>query len=63
MLTNSLNLTIQKNIYIGAEMGLGLNYMNNYKYDGQSNPNGYYNYQDEEPGVLFNFNIELGYRF
>ena len=65
MLTNSLNLTIQKNVYIGVEMGLGINYLNDFKYDSQQlYPNGYYNnFQNEEPNVLFQFNIELGYRF
>lgn len=60
MLTNSLNLTIQKNIYLGVEMGLGLNYINHYQNKIVAPNTTYY---DEDPNVLFQFNIEMGYRF
>ncbi len=64
-LMNSLNITVQKNIYMGLEMGLGINYFNNYDVDPQifyPNNNPYY-YQDDQPDVLFKFGVSLGYRF
>ncbi len=59
-LTNSLNMTIKKNIYIGAEMGIGINYINNYKEDLDS---GFGGRSTGGPNVLFMFNLSMGYRF
>ena len=56
MLVNSLNITIQKSIYLGVDMGLGLNYLNQTKLKGGD-------MVDEDPGVNFNFDISMGYRF
>lgn len=61
ILNNSLNITIQKNIYIGAELGLGLNYLNNYSDNSILNSNNFF--IDEDPNVLFLFSIGMGYRF
>jgi hypothetical protein len=60
ILTNSLNLTVQKHIYIGAEMGLGLNYVNNYR---DNITSGTRIVGREEPNVLFMFTLAMGYRF
>ena len=60
VLNNSLNVTIQKNIYIGAELGLGLNYLNNYKDDSRI---GVGTFVDEDPNILFLFTMSMGFRF
>lgn len=59
ILNNYLNITIQENIYIGAEMGLGVNYLNSYRDDVIRNGV----FREEEPNVLFQFTINMGYRF
>ncbi len=61
ILNSSLNITIQRNIYIGAEMGLGINYINDFKnefvgWNGQTSVN-------ESANVLFQFTLAMGYRF
>jgi len=56
MLVNSLNVTIQKNIFFGVDMGLGLNYLNQLKYNNRDT-------YDDYPSVNFNFDISMGYRF
>ena len=61
ILNSSLNITIQRNIYIGAEMGLGINYLNNYKND-YSNQN-WNTPRSESANVLFQFTLAMGYRF
>ncbi len=59
MLNNSLNITIQKNIYIGGEMGLGINYLNDFK----NTPTNNNLFRNEEPNVMFMFTMSMGYRF
>lgn len=59
VLNNSLNLTIQENIYLGVEMGLGLNYLNSYRDDIARTGI----FREEEPNVLFLFTLNMGYRF
>ncbi len=56
MLMNSLNVTIQKNVYLGVDIGLGLNYLN--RIEPASGPD--YN---ADPDASFDFDISLGYRF
>lgn len=51
MVNNSLNIQPTKNFYLGLELGLGFNYINNEDYY----------HSDDEPLVQFNF--KLGYRF
>lgn len=55
-LVSGLNTTIQQNIYIGMESGLGINYMNRVTRDNAL-------VTKHNPNVGFNFNISLGYRF
>lgn len=56
MLTSALNITIQKQIYVGMATGLGMNYINRTKRDAAPTIN-------EGPNVNFMFNISMGYRF
>jgi|GEM_PF-1557920 len=60
MLTNSLNVTVQKKIYLGAELGLGLNYINHYKTKSIDNRQ---IVQEDGANVLFMFSLSMGYRF
>jgi hypothetical protein len=60
MLTNSLNVTVQKKIYLGAELGLGLNYLNHYK---TREVDGVQIVRDGGANVLFMFSLSMGYRF
>lgn len=59
LLNSSLNITIQKNIYLGAEMGLGVNYLNSYRDDVIRNGV----FREDQPNVLFQFTLNMGYRF
>lgn len=60
VLTNSLNVTVQQKFYIGAEMAIGLNYLNNYKLNEYE---GVRIFTNEDPNVLFMFTLAMGFRF
>lgn len=56
ILLNSLNVTIQHDIFIGMETGLGINYINHIEREGRAA-------ETMDPGVSFLFDISMGYRF
>lgn len=55
MLDNSLNITIDEDVYLGVEGGFGVNYLNEWE-------SGDYQYYDG-PSLNGNFRINIGYRF
>lgn len=52
----SLNITIDSNLYLGIEGGLGYNYINNYDVDVDPK-------YEQDPSVSGMFRCNLGYRF
>jgi hypothetical protein len=60
LINNTLNITISKSIYIGMELGLGVNYFDSKENDNRNNYNTMYS-DGIQPRAQFNFN--MGYRF
>lgn len=65
MINNSVNFTIIKNMYLGMDLGIGINYYDSWKDNNDYyNNNGYYIYNDDSPfNPIVQFNFSMGYRF
>jgi hypothetical protein len=59
MINNSVNFTIIKDMYLGMDLGMGLNYYNNWK-----DNDDYANKGNDSPfDPIVQFNFSMGYRF
>jgi hypothetical protein len=64
MINNSVNFTIIKNIYLGMDLGLGINYYDSMKDNNNDYYyNSYYPNNDNPFNPIVQFNFSMGYRF
>ena len=64
MINNSVNFTVTKNMYLDMDLGIGINYYDNWKDNDEYVNNGFYIHGGDtpfDPAVQFNFS--MGYRF
>ncbi|HKR07345.1 MAG TPA: hypothetical protein VJY62_22115 [Bacteroidia bacterium] len=64
MINNSVNFTIIQSIYLGMDMGIGINYYDSMEdNDNENYYYGYYPNNDSPFNPIVQFNFSMGYRF